>query len=211
MSLQLQTAASAPAVTLAEAKMHLRVITDPADVTPSPEDALITALVASATLEAEHLMGRAVMPQQWQLTLDAFVQAPAQYGVYVPAVQAINLQRPPVTSIVSIKYVDATTGSLTTLDPSMYQFVGAIDYTARVVPAYGKSWPATRAQPEAVQIIFATGYADATKVPEPIKTWIKLRVGTMYENRESVASDSRIALIEFPFDCLLDRYRTWTL
>lgn len=210
MPLQLQTAASAPAVTLAEAKMHLRVITDPADTSARPEDALITALVASATLEVEHLMGRAVMPQQWQLTLDSFAPNSVQYGTYVPAQQSIDLKRPPVTSIVSIKYVD-TTGALQTLLPAAYQLAAASDYIARVTPAYGLSWPAARAQPEAVQIIFATGYADATKVPEPIKTWIKLRVGTMYENRESVASDARIALIEFPFDCLLDRYRTWSL
>lgn len=210
MALQLVTPASTAAVTLPEAKMHLRIITDPADVTVRPEDALVTSLIASATLEAEHLMGRAVMPQSWQLTLDSFLPPAQQYGTYVPAVQTIELRRPPVTSITSIKYYD-TTGTQQTLATNAYQLAAASDYVARVVPAYGLTWPTTRAQLEAVQIVFATGYATAAAVPEPIKTWIKLRVATMYENRESVAADARIAVVEFPFDVLLNRYRTWAL
>lgn len=203
MGLQLQTAATADPVTLAEAKLHLRV-----DFTA--DDALITSLISAATLGAEHMTGRALMPQKWLLTLDSFVKPTSQWGVYVPAVQAIDLQRPPVTGVDSIKYVDSITGTLTTLSPAIYQVAMASDYTAKVVPAYGQSWPTPRAQPEAVQILFSTGYADAAHVPEPIKAWIKLKVGALYENRESVVVD-RTQMVELPFDCLLDRYRTWLL
>ncbi|ATA54578.1 hypothetical protein CKY39_16200 [Variovorax boronicumulans] len=65
MALLLHTAAAGLAVSLEEAKVHLRVIA-------ASEDTLITSLIGSATLEAEHLMGRAVMPQKWLLTLDDF-------------------------------------------------------------------------------------------------------------------------------------------
>jgi uncharacterized phiE125 gp8 family phage protein len=204
MALQLQTAATADPVTLAEAKLHLRV-----DITA--DDALITSLITAATLDAEHISGRALMPQKWLLTLDSFVKPTAQWGMYVPAVQSIDLPRPPVTGVDSIKYVDAVTGTLTTVNPTVYQVAMASDYTAKIVPAYGQSWPSPRAQPESVQILFSTGYADATKVPEPIKTWIKLKVGALYENRELVAVDTRIAMVQMPFDSLLDRYRTWLL
>lgn len=204
MTLKLQTAATLLPVSLAEAKLHLRV-----DVTD--DDALITSLIGAATLDAEHLMGRAVMPQKWQLMLDSFIQQPpVQHYQVVSSVQALDLQRPPVTGVDSIKYVNSS-GVLTTVDPSVYQFVSGSDYTARVVPAYGQSWPTPRLQPEAVQIVFSCGYADAASVPEPIKAWIKLRIGGLYENRESVVIDTRVAMIQTPFDSLLDRYRTWLL
>jgi uncharacterized phiE125 gp8 family phage protein len=198
MTLRLQTPATLLPVSVQEAKLHCRKIADIADVSDTSEDALFSSLIGSATLEAEHLMGRAVMPQKWQVMLDGFASS-------------IELQRPPVTGVDSVKYVDAVTGTLTTLSASVYQVVAGSDYSARVVLAYGQSWPSSRAQPESVQVIFSTGYADAASVPEPIKTWIKLRVGTMYENRESVVVDGRIAIVVMPFDFLLDRYRTWLL
>lgn len=195
MTLRLQTPASTLPVTVQEAKLHCRKIADIADVADTSEDALFTSLIGSATLEAEHLMGRSVMPQKWQVLLDGFPSA-------------ITLQRPTLTAVDSVKYVDAITGSLTTLDPSVYQVVAGSDYTASVVCAYGKSWPSSRAQPESVQVIFSTGYADAASVPEPIKTWIKLRVGALYENREAWTAGVKIERNEF-VDFLLDRYRVW--
>lgn len=188
MSLKLHIAAIAPAVTLAEAKVHLRV--DYAD-----EDALITSLVSAATLDAEHIMGRAVMPQKWKLSIDAFSSK-------------ICLDMPTVTAVDSIQYVN-TSGALVTLSPSVYQVVLASDYAASIVPAYGQSWPAIRSQPEAVQIIFSTGYADAASVPELIKAWIKLRVGALYAQRESTTDRQTYAL--GMADSLLDRFRNWQL
>lgn len=189
--LKLQTAAVLPAVSTAEAKLHLRV--DVAD-----DDALIAALVMAATLDAEHLMGRAVMPQKWLMTLDSFPSA-------------VILQRPPVTALDSIKYVDSS-GTLQTLPPAVYQLAAASDYTASVTPAYAQTWPATRGQPEAVQVIFSTGYANAASVPESIKAWIKLRVGALYENRSSVVMERGMVSAELSIaDSLLDRYRVWSM
>lgn len=196
MPLKLHTPADALPVSVQEAKLHCRIIADMNDVDPYPEDDLIESLISAATLDAEHLMGRAVMPQKWQVTLDAFAAS-------------IDLQRPPVTAIESIQYVDAA-GILRTLPDTEYQFVGASDYTARVVPAYGKAWPDTRSQPEAVRVVFSCGYADATSVPALIKTWIKLRIGALYENRETWTADGKIEQNEH-IDYLLDRYRTCLL
>lgn len=189
MALKLHTAPTDPVITVAEAKLHLRV-------DGSDEDTLIEALIDAATLDAEHIMGRALMPQKWQLTLDAFEDS-------------MDLQRAPVTAVDSVKYVAETDGVLTTLDPSGYQFASGSDYSARVLLAYGQTWPATREQAEAVQIVFSCGYADAASVPEPIKAWIKLRIGALYAFRESVGSSDTRSL-GFA-DSLLDRYRTWAV
>lgn len=202
MSLLLQTAATDSPVTLAEAKAHLRV--DIAD-----DDALISSLIGAATLEAEHIMQRAVMPQTWTLTLDSFRPSVPHYWLTKRVAQAIELNRPPVSGIVSIQYVD-TAGGAQTLDPSKYQLVKS-EYSGAIVPAFAQQWPSTRQQPDAVQITFTAGYANAASVPELIKAWIKLRIGTLYENREMFAVDTRLAFVELPFDGLLDRYRVWQL
>ncbi len=213
MSLRLTTAATEYPVTLAEAKLHLRV-------TGTTDDDLITAMITAATANAEHIMGRAVMPQKWTVTLDNF------WGLgyrtdrnYSPSqvlsacyVYAIELQRQPVTAVDSVAYIDPTTGEWTTIDPTLYQLVNGSDYTASVLPAFGQVWPETRDQAEAVKVIFSCGYADATVVPEPIKAWIKLRLGTMFENREStvVVVGGRLTLVELPFvDTLLEPYKVW--
>lgn len=185
MGYVLTTARVTDPVTLAEAKLHLRVDT-------SADDALITALITAATDEAEQLMQRATLPQSWTLTLDGF-DGP------------IVLQRPPVTAITSLKYLQAVDGVLTILAGSEYLLAAANEYTARVVPAFGKAWPGARAQLEAVRVEFVTGYADAGKVPESIKAWIRLRVGALYQNREAWTLGKAIEANPF-VDRLLDRY-----
>ena len=123
-------------------------------------------------------MQRAVLPQTWTLSLDCF---PVYAG-------PVWLLRPPVTSITTLKYMQASDGALTTLAGTEYAFSSSTDYAGLVVPAYDKVWPATRAFTDAVQIAFVTGYPTAAEVPEEIKAWIKLRIGSLYANRESWTS-----------------------
>ena len=65
MPLQLVTPPAEEPVSLAEAKLHLRV-----DF-PN-EDALITALIAAARQAAETLTGRQLVTARWKLVLDSF-------------------------------------------------------------------------------------------------------------------------------------------
>jgi len=189
MALKLQTAPAAPCITTAEAKGHLRV-------TANSEDALIDALVLAATQDAEHLMQRAIMPQAWLLTLDAFASC-------------IKLQRPPVVAVTSVNYAAADTGTVTLLPNTEYQLDLGSDLYARLVPVYGKTWPATRAQIAAVQILFTCGWADAAAVPAVIRQWILLRIGALYENREAWTLGK--AIEQNPhLDFMLDRYRVFT-
>jgi uncharacterized phiE125 gp8 family phage protein len=188
MASKLITAPATEPVTVAEAKAHLRV--DSAD-----DDALITALIVSARQGAEHITGRALMPQTWELALDKF---PRQ----------INLSRAPLTSITSIKYLDES-GVLRTMTEGAYLLDGHSE-PARMTPAYGTNWPATRCQANAVLVQFVAGYTSAAAVPQEIKSWMLLRIGMLYENRESVAAG--VTLSELPYvDRLLDAYKLWEL
>jgi uncharacterized phiE125 gp8 family phage protein len=186
MSLKLITAPVAEPITLAEAKAHLRV--DGLD-----DDAYITALIVSAREGAEHITGRALMPQTLELALDSFAER-------------IKLPKPPFVAIVSVKYLD---------ESGILQTIAAEDYLldehsepAALMPAYDTCWPTTRCQANAVLIRYQAGYADAASVPQMIKNWMLLRIGMLYERRESVIAGASIA--EVPYvDRLLDPYRIW--
>jgi len=188
MALKLITPAAALAVSLAEAKAHVRQ-------DQSDDDSLITAMITAATEAAEQYMGaRAIMPQTWELAEEGF---PREF----------HLRRVPVVSITSIKYLDFN-GTEQTLDPSAYVLDNADDCTtAEVDPAYGTCWPIARYVDNSVKVRFVCGYANAAAVPEPIKSWIKLMVGAMYANREAY-SERKLEKLGFA-DSLLDRYKVY--
>jgi hypothetical protein len=98
---------------------------------------------------------------------------------------------------------------------STWQVMPATDYTvdlacepARITPVFGKIWPITLPQIGAVTVTFDTGYGAASAVPEGLKSWIKLRVGSLYAHREEIALLSRGSIESLPFvDGLLDPFR----
>lgn len=210
------TPPAATPVTLADAKLHLRV--DGTD-----EDALITRLIAGAVAECEHILGRSLMTQTWELTLDAFPGATSCIGwAGVGGVggmaglagwagtqsQAFRLDRVPVQSIASLIYTD-TTGAPITLSSGAYVLDNADgDGLAFVVPAYNTTWPDTRAEINAVRLRYVAGYASAAAVPDPIKDWLLLNVGSRYLQREAWTLGKTLFENRF-VDSMLDRYRVY--
>jgi uncharacterized phiE125 gp8 family phage protein len=68
------------------------------------------------------------------------------------------------------------------------------------VPALNKQWPATAVgtiNVAAVQFVAGYGAAD-TAVPDDIKAAIKLMLGHLYTNRESVSVDNRLVAVQLP-------------
>ena len=187
MSLQLVTPPAGEPVSLAEAKLHLRVDVD-------DDDSLIGSLIAAARQSAETLTGRQMITARWKLVLDAF------------PCHAIFLAKCPVQSVVNIQYLDMN---------GMSQTLPLVDYVvdtscepARITPVFGKTWPPTLPQIGAVTITFDAGYGAASAVPEGIKSWIKLRVGSLYAHREEMSILMRGRIDPLPFvDGLLDPYR----
>lgn len=190
MALKLITPAAAwSASFLADVKLHCKVDT-------SDEDALISAYIAAASEMAEQATGRALLAQTWKLTLDSMPDA-------------FELTRVPVQSVTTLVYADIN-GTDQTLSTSNYVLQNSDDFSpAAIVPAFGKSWPSYRAQPDTIRVTFVAGYANEAAVPEPIKQWIKLMVAAMYANREAVDEGQTYSL-GFA-DRLLDRYKIWKL
>ncbi len=174
-------------MSLAEAKLHLRVDVD-------DDDALISSLIATARQAAETLTGRQLISARWKLVLDAF-----PWG-------EILLAKCPVQSIVSIQYLDMN--GLSQMLPSSDYVVDTACEPARITPVFGKTWPPTLPQIGAVTVTFDAGYGAASAVPEGLKSWVKLRVGSLYAHREEMSILMRGRIDPLPFvDGLLDPYR----
>lgn len=169
-------------VTVAEVKAHL-------NVTSTDDDARLATYITSARAELDGrygLLGRALMPQTWELLLAAFPDG------------EIEIPLPPLRSLTSIKYYDGN-NVLQTLDIAAYE-IDATSEPARVYPT--TSWPSTYTRPNAVIVKFAAGYAKADLVPEPLKTAIKLRVQKLYDNLrpdEAAAIEAAWENLAWPF------------
>lgn len=154
-------------ITLAFAKQHARVSID-------AEDDLITQYIHAAVEAAEHYMGRSLMPQTWEVRLDAF-----------PLIgQGIPLDMPPVQSVTEIGYLpadgDGTTEDILSTDD---YFLDPAALPAWVMPASGVLWPDVIDRANAVRVRYETGYASAAVVPANIRIWLAVAVCDLYEKR----------------------------
>ncbi|MGQ3001290.1 MAG: head-tail connector protein [Hydrogenophaga sp.] len=177
-------------LTAEEAILHLREVSD-----GGPNDAYIGALITVARIACEDRTERTLVAAPWRLTLDAFPNA-------------IKLYRPPVIAVQSIEFTDAD-GVNQTLDPADY-VVDAESEPGWVVPAVGKKWPITKEEIGAVRVFYTAGYgADPASVPAPLRQWMLLAIGDMYEYRK--ASSERPSVPQQFADRLLDPYRIWSI
>lgn len=174
---------------LATAKLHCRV--DGTD-----DDALVTALIVAAREQAENETGRALVTQTWELVHDAFPEA-------------FVLRKAPIQSVTSLKYLDAITGAEQTLN-LVDTILDKDSEPGYLVPAYGKSWPDTWPVPNAVRCRYVCGYGAAAAVPQAIKQWMLLAIGTMYTQRETMVIGDKVLSIPDRFwAALLDPYRMY--
>lgn len=190
-------------MSLAEAKLHLRVDFN-------EDDTLIQSLISAARQAAESITHRQLLSARWKLVLDSF-PGPMLMGVLaeqpfsLPG-HAILLPKSPVQRVVEINYLDMA-GSLQVM-PANYYTVDTACEPARITPIFGQIWPIPLPQIGAVSVIFDAGYESAMAVPEGIKSWIKIRVGSLYTHREEVAALSRGRIESLPFiDGLLDPFK----
>ena len=116
-ALRLKTSPAKEPVSLAEAKLHLKI-----EATDTGEDSLIKRLIVVARRRAEVSTGRALVTQTWTLALDGFPG-----GV-------IEVPRPPLSSVTSITYIDPE-GATQTVAADRYR-VDAQREPGRLTPAW---------------------------------------------------------------------------
>ena len=183
MALVLVTPPAGEPVSLTEARAHLRVSAD-------DEDALIAGYILAARQWVERTTQRKLATQTWDWQLDEFSPC------LTPPVS-------PLQSVTSIQYTDPD-GALQTLPSSEYQ-VDTGSLLARIAPAYGKAWPATRAQLHAVTVRLVIGYS--TAMPEEFRHAILMLVAHWYENREAIAAPNAGAPVPLGVQSLLSPHR----
>lgn len=166
ISLTLKTPPAVDPVTLNEAKVHLRVDPDLSD-----DNALITSLIKAATETAQGFTHRQFVSATYELRFDIFPQV-------------INLLRPPLISVTSVKYLDDA-GATQTVDTAVYE-VDKFSTVGRIRPKASQSWPSTGDFMGAVIIEYIAGYGVAAAVPKDILSAILLMIGHLYEHREDV-------------------------
>lgn len=190
-------------VSIEDVQLHSRII-------DSEEETLLLLMIGAARRYAEMYTGRSFITQSWRLVMDDW-PGPSLMGVpygvpYSMPGHAVQLERGPVLTVDSIKYLQA--GATITLDPATYvsDLSGPVP---RITPVFGQIWPPiSTPQIGNVQVNYTAGYGPAASdVPEGIRHWILVRVATMYENREAVAILPRGKVEPLPYiDTLLDPY-----
>jgi hypothetical protein len=229
MNLIVVTSPSVEPVTLAQVYDHLRLT--PTDSPPThPHDDLLTRHIASARGDAERITKRAFVQQTLRLYAPGFpFNAGQQYygvvqgssGFYGQQTAgrtrnlrngAIELLRPPLVSVESVKYYD---------EDNVLQTVTASDYytTNDLVPQLrfidGYAPPYVYSRPDAFQVNYIAGYPAAdspptdytTNIPAEIKNAILLGVELLYN---PLKPDEREAL-ERARDALLSGFTITTL
>lgn len=183
-------------VTLEELRKHSVVEFD-------DDDQYLMDLLRTCREKVEDDTGRALVSQTWEVVYTCF-----------PAL--INLPRPPLLAVESIKYYD-TDGIEQTLAPATYQ-VSSHGIAARIAPAPATSWPGTQTDRlNAVTIRFQAGYVDLTSTsppttpnpvgsaPYPLKQAIMVLAAHLYLFRE-VGAPIAITSVPMSYAALLEKY-----
>jgi len=147
------TAPTSEPITLAEAKLYLRIDN-------THEDTLLTDLIVAVRMIAENWMRCSLISQSWKLAYD--------YGIP----ESIWLPMGPVSAISSVVIVNQDT-TTQTIDPSTYWLNAAQNAMAMLGVLIGFQ----------IQITYNTGYGTAAAIPRPIKQGMLTHLAAMYDSR----------------------------
>lgn len=160
------TAPSNLAITVALAKTYLEI-----DASDTHYDALVQDAIEAATIEAQNATGL-------QLSRASFIG----YLSAWPSLVRVSL--PPLVSVTSVKYYDATNTLSSAIDASNYAVSpnltpGIITFSSEF------SQPALYDRPDAIEITFVAGYESYSAIPADIRKGVRLLVWNEFEFRKN--------------------------
>jgi uncharacterized phiE125 gp8 family phage protein len=162
---QLQSRESGLAVSLEEAREQIEAFED-------ESDAKLNLWIPAATEMFERLTRRALLPQTWLLESE-------------DAVREIELPRPPLISITSVKSKERIEED--------WEDVADEDYTLQSNRSPARlTW--LDGQPRFVQVIYTAGHANVADIPGEYRMTILQLVAFFAENRGDVEAKMPIAL-----------------
>ncbi|MBI1186910.1 MAG: hypothetical protein GC206_06185 [Alphaproteobacteria bacterium] len=165
MSITILAPPASEPVSLAEAKLFLRVDHD-------AEDDLITMMIVAAREAVEAGAGRALITRRVRESLDIWRR---------DAVGGALLGQGPVTDVVAVRLL-AANGSESVIDPERYRLDGARDRPRLV---FETGLPATLRTAGGVEIDYDAGMAaSAAELPTALRISVLQVVATLYDTRE---------------------------
>jgi len=158
----------------------------------SDEDALIGGLVAAAVATLEAQTGRFMSAKEFTQTIAGFPSC----NPY-----EIRLTKGPVSEIATIEY-DPSDGTAA-LEVEDFRLIEGVN--ARLLPAFGATWPATLEGSGTVRISGTAGYGDG-EAPDLDQAALML-VAHWYQNREGVSSSASFSELPLAVCMLIGPYR----
>lgn len=192
MRLELITAPGAEPIYLDEARNFSRIDS-------TADDSLIANLITAARDHAENYTNRALVSQEWQMTLDASE---------LQGSQVVCLPKGNILSISQLSYYD-NEDTLIVLPVEAYRLSGN-----RLALNNGQSWPSAVRDLDAFEIRFFAGYGiSPLDVPEAIRNAMKQLISHWYENREAagdpILPEEQKQQIPFGVNASLQRYKIY--
>lgn len=185
-SLKVNTLATNPLFTTADAKDFLKVDT-------TADDTLIDNLIKAATQSCEIYTNR--------YFLDTLV---TQYADKWADIE--NLYKSPVSAITHIKYYDSD-DSLQTLAGTVY-LLDEVSQPARIGLKPNQSYPNIANRINAIEVKYTVGYGTAaSSVPEAIRQAVLITIGNWYENRQTVITGRIATELPLSSQYLLNQYK----
>lgn len=218
IGLSLKTDAAVEPLTLAEAKVYLRV-----DTSDTTDDALISSLIIAARKAVENFTGRRLINQTWNFWLDRFPgeRSPRPRDQWWDGTRegsiaslygygaAVQLPLAPLVSITSITTYDTT--DLSTAMDLTTTVTDSASVPGRVFMKFGQIWPVNLRGISSVNIEFVTGYgATSAAVPADLNQAVRLLLSNYYENRD-VLSESRVGSLPLSVESILNPYKVMGL
>jgi uncharacterized phiE125 gp8 family phage protein len=168
-------------VTLDEARLQLKIV---ADSDGSPHDPWIEQIGLPAAREwCEGYSGLSIGLKTLELATNGF------------PLGGIPLPFGPVTSIVSVTFIDGEGTEVAMAEDDYY----LDQFTERLLPSYGTTWPTALDFANSVRVVYNAGYeADSdgvTTMPYRVKAAVLLTLGHLDVNREDT---SPVVMNEIP-------------
>ena len=176
-------------VTLAEAKQWARVEFN-------DDDSLIQDIITAARNWIEGaelkrslmLQGRTYYGMGFPWTggyYNRLIRSMGPNPWWLPTAQGIILlPYPNMQQLLSVQYIDPSSGNLDTIPLSNVLWTQN-SVPARIQPQYGTVWPLPRPVIDSVQIAWATGYGpNASDIPTCVRLAMRAFIAANYENRE---------------------------
>lgn len=188
------------AIALATAKAQQRITDD-------SEDALLAGMLRAAVRQVETVTGKKLRSRVCRQQADGFPASALAHTNPAAIAGGIRLYCGPVSEILSVEYDDGDGVAQTLTDFRLVE--GSDASPARLLPAYGSSWPVTACGAGAVRVSYVAGY-DPTELPPELVQAALLLFGHFNANREAVAvaaGSATVAELPLGLEWLVGPYR----